>query len=143
MSFEGDFKVGSLWGMWWGYDWGVESVATSQAYDGKQSLQVRVTGQYFAIGTKHIDGLAPGSTVTIHVWYGGQGSGYICPFVQDLAFHEQWIPQEPLYLAPSEKPGWHTYSWVIPTLTLNGTGFQLEKTSPRSDFVVLLDAVTW
>jgi hypothetical protein len=143
-SFEGDFQVGSRWGEWWDQQWQVEDVVTSQAYQGRQSLRVRVTGPYTAIGTKHIDGLAPGDQVTAHIWYGGQGAGYICPVVHEvLGDNMLWIPQAPLVLTPSEKPQWHTYSWTMPTdVVLVGTGFQLNRTS-KQDLVILLDDVTW
>ena len=142
-SFEGNFQVGSRWGQWWDPQWQMESLATSQAYQGSQSLRVQVTGPYTAIGTKHIAGLAPGDKVTVHIWYGGQGAGYICPVIQDPAFDEWWIPQAPLVLKPSDRPGWRTYSWTMPTdIVLLGTGFQLNRTS-KQDLVILLDDVTW
>jgi hypothetical protein len=143
MSFEAGFKVGTLWSSWWRPGWVTEDVTTSQAYDGKQSLRVRVTGPLTAIGTNHIAGLMPGGRVTVHIWYGGQGAGYICPFAEDKASTDDWIPQTPLQLNPSDHRGWYTYSWPMATNFLPlGTGFQLNKTS-RSDFVILLDAVTW
>jgi hypothetical protein len=143
MSFEAGFKVGTLWSAWWRWGWVTEDVTTSQAYDGRQSLRVRVTGPFTAIGTNHIAGLMPGGRVTVHIWYGGQGAGYICPFAEDKASSDDWIPQKPLRLSPSDRRGWYTYSWPMATNFLPlGTGFQLNKTS-RSDFVILLDAVTW
>jgi hypothetical protein len=143
MSFEAPFQVGTRWGGWWGFAWLAEDTVTSRAYDGKQSLRIRVTGQNAAVGTTHIAGLTPGDKVTVHIWYGGQGSGYICPFAQDKQSTDLWIPQEPLRLMPSDRPGWHTYTWSMPSNFVPlGTGFQLNKTS-RSDLVILLDAVSW
>jgi hypothetical protein len=81
--------------------------------------------------------------VTVHIWYGGQGAGYICPVVQTVSSDELWIPQKPLVLMPSERPQWHAYSWTVPeNVVLMGTGFQLNKTS-KADLVILLDGVTW
>jgi hypothetical protein len=143
MSFEAGFRVGSRWAPWWRQDWVAEDLATNRGYDSKQSLQVRVTGPYTAIGTNLTEGLMPGTKVTVHIWYGGQGSGYICPFGEDVQDTDHWIPQKPLQLTPSERPGWHTYTWPMPADFLPmGTGFQLNKTS-KEDFVILLDAVTW
>jgi hypothetical protein len=143
MSWETPDQI-ARWGPWWPVRAPVvRNLTASQAYDGKQSLQVRVTGPFVAIGTNHIAGLTPGATVTVYIWYGGQGSGYICPFGEDKSSTNYWIPQEPLQLKPSDRRGWYKYSWPMPTTFLpKGTGFQLSKTS-RSDFVILLDAVSW
>jgi hypothetical protein len=101
-----------------------------------------VTSGVTAIGTIHLAGLTPGGTVTVHIWYGGQGEGYICPFVQNKKYQNEWIPQPELPLGPSDWPGWRTYTWTVPDFPLQGTGFELNDTG-ASDFVILLDAVSW
>jgi hypothetical protein len=142
-SFEAGFDLSrNGWGWWWGKTNVVEDLTTSNAYDGKQSLRVRVTSGEAAIGTIHIGGLTPGGTVTVHIWYGGQGEGHICPFVQNEKGTIEWIPQEDLQLTPSDWPGWRTYAWAVPDFALRGTGIQLNNTG-ASDFVILLDAIAW
>jgi hypothetical protein len=142
-SFEAGFDPSrDGWSPWWGKDNVVEDLTTSHAYDGQRSLRVRVTSGQTAIGTIHLAGLTPGGTVTIRIWYGGQGEGYICPFAQSQKYAIEWIPQEDLQLTPSDWPGWRTYRWTIPGFAPLGTGIELRDTG-ASDFVILLDAVTW
>jgi hypothetical protein len=142
-SFEAGFQPSrDGWSSWWDQENVVEELTTSEAFKGKQSLRVQVTSGETAIGTIHLSGLTPGGTVTVHIWYSGQGEGHICPFAQNKKGTIEWIPQEDLHLTPSDVPGWRTYTWTVPDFALKGTGIELNDTG-ASAFVILLDAVTW
>jgi hypothetical protein len=138
------FEPGQLvWGPYWGEDDLTETLTTEHAYDGTHALRVQVApGRWAAVGTVHIDELHPGSVVTLHVWYEGQGEGKVCAFAQNTAQGIDWIQQSYLVLDAHDLPAWHTYSWTMPNIQVLGIGVQLTNTSTRP-FVVLLDAVSW
>lgn len=143
VTFEGGFETKrDGWGPYWHPQNLVENLTTGHAFDGTQSLQVRVTGGFAAIGTVYLQGLRPAGVVTVHIWYDGQGEGRICPFIQTTQTTIEWIAQPDLELTPSDWPGWRTYSWRIPDFKIKGTGIQLNDTG-ASDFVILLDTVSW
>ena len=138
-----DFEGGPLrWGPFWNAPNVHEEITTEHAYHGTHAQRVQVGPGLAAIGTTHIDGLHPGSVVTLHIWYSGQGSGRICPFVQDTRLLPEWVQQEDLELATQDRPGWRAYTWTMPDLPVHGIGIQLNNTG-ANDFVILLDAVTW
>jgi hypothetical protein len=66
----------------------------------------------------------------------------ICPFLQDSSDRIEWIQVDDLTLASHDRAGWRTYSWTMPDVAVHGIGIQLNDTGD-SDFVVLIDAVSW
>jgi hypothetical protein len=146
-----DFETGfdtnrDGWAWWWptSYKSLPGDFTTDRAFHGTRSLRVRVpSGVTAAVGTIHLDGLKPASTVTAHIWYSGQGAGRICPFIQTPgAGAIEWIPQPDLQLTTADWPRWYTYSWTVPDSAVFGTGVGVVN-SGATDFVILLDAVTW
>ncbi len=146
-----DFETGfdtdrDGWGWWWParYKPLPGDFTTDHAFGGARSLRLRVpSGTTAAVGTIHLDGLKPASTVTVHLWYGGQGEGRICPFIQTPGGGTiEWVPRPDLELTTTDWPRWYTYSWTVPDSTIFGTGIELVN-SGATDFVVLLDTVTW
>jgi transcriptional regulator with XRE-family HTH domain len=130
------------WSAFWHSEDLTRSFSTEHHYDGTQALRLQVGPGYTAVGTTSIDGLHPGGVVTIHIWYGGQGEGRICPWVEGTEYQFEWLRQNDLQLVPQVKPGWHTYRWTMPDIPVLGTGIQLNNSS-ANDFVVFLDAISW
>jgi Helix-turn-helix domain len=139
MGFE---PGGRVWGPYWNEKNIHERLVREQPYQGSTALEVRVGPGLGAVGTTHVAGLRPEATLRLHVWYGGQGQGMICPFAQDPNYTIQWVPVAPLRLTPATHPGWRTYQWVMPEMAVHGVGVQLTNTGV-SDMIVLLDAVEW
>ena len=146
-----DFETGfdtnrDGWAWWWplSYKQLPGDFTADRAFHGSRSLRLRVPPEtQAAVGTIHLDGLKPASTVTAHIWYGGQGEGRICPFIQTLGGGTiEWIPQPDLELTTTDRPRWYTVSWAVPDSSILGTGIEVVN-SGATDFAVLLDAVTW
>jgi len=117
-------------------------VTSDAAADGSHSLKVLVGPGDTRIGTTSVPELHPGSIVTIHVWYGGQGAGLICPFIQNTRSETEWVQVRSLTLAPSDDPGWRPYTWTMPADAAIAIGLQFHNTT-ANDFMVLLDEVSW
>ncbi|MFD2417264.1 protein kinase domain-containing protein [Amycolatopsis pigmentata] len=127
------------WSAFYGGDKLSHSVTTSVAYDGTHSLLLTAGSgsDACAIGTDRIPGLAPGSMVTLHLYYSGQGQGDVRPFVQDTGYHNHF--QSPITLRGT---GWTTVTFTVPAMAIHGIGFQIDNTG-RGNLVLALDAVNW
>jgi serine/threonine protein kinase len=138
-SYRMSFETGrENWGVFWGNHTHV-TTTDQTAYAGSHSLLVQVDASdgAQAVGTDAVGGLGAGSTVTLHVWYGGQGQGAVRPFVQDTDYAEH--VQAPRALRAT---GWTTVSFTVPDVSVKGIGVQIDDTGGGS-LVVALDAVTW
>jgi hypothetical protein len=141
VKFGFDDGTTQSWGPFWN-DANISATVTNQTvYSGSYALRLQANTHYNrppAIGTTRVDGLTAGATVTFHLWYGGQGSGTILPFVQDNA-GVQWAPQT--FSLPAGT-GWHTFTWTVPKTTPHALGIQFDTTN-TADVVVALDSVDW
>jgi hypothetical protein len=105
-------------------------------------------GQFTAVGTSlavnpaNLDGLRPGGTVVVHIWYGGQGAGKICPFVLGSQGGAVWVPVDELTFTQQSRHGWHDYAWRVPDSPFTGLGLQINNTG-ATDLVLFVDAVAW
>jgi hypothetical protein len=131
------------WGGWWGQKQLQEVVTGEQTYNGRPTLRLKVKPGLSAVGSTKMKGLGYGDTVTVDLWYAGQGEATICPFVQTpVTYRTLWLQTEELKLSPHGPSGWRTYQWVIPDSPLTGTGFQITNTG-GTDVVVYVGSVTW
>jgi hypothetical protein len=130
------------WRAWWHQNNALESVTNEQTYDGSATLRVEVTPGLTAIGSTSMQGLRPGDVVTVHLAYFGQGTATICPFVQNPKYAEPWVRVRELDLDTRSTPGWQTYQWTIPAMTVIGTGFQINNPG-LSDVVLYIGQITW
>lgn len=131
------------WGVWWHDENLRESVTTDHPYLGKPTLRLEVTPGFTAVGSVHMQGLDVGDTVTVRLWYDGQGAATICPFIQQSNTDDLYWPRvHELVLNTHSTPGWRTYQWRIPDMLVEGAGFQIDNTG-SADVVLYLGAVTW
>jgi hypothetical protein len=140
MSFEDDTDT---WGPFWNGSQVSITTTTAVAYDGTHALWLHATpvhGQNTAVGTTHIDGLHAGMTVTLHVWYGGQGDGKVSPFIQ-AADDTPIFP--PTSITLPRATGWTSLTFTIPaTVTPKGIGVQLDVNN-GIDLDIAVDSVSW
>jgi hypothetical protein len=109
---------------------------------GRRSLRLRASPDAAAppaIGTADVAGLQPDATVTFRVYYAGQGSGGIRPYVQDAGGGIHWTTTAPLTLSHR---GWTTYSWQVPDVPVRRLGLELDSLG-TDVLVVALDSVVW
>jgi transcriptional regulator with XRE-family HTH domain len=137
-SFE---ETTAPWGIFWQGNELTPSITSQIAYDGSHALKLQVhpSSTPPAFGTTHIGGLRPGSMVTFHVWYGGQGHGRLLPFVQNTTYGTDWSHSPPLTLSDA---GWITYTWEVPAVPLRAIAFQLD-TMGSETLIIALDAIAW
>ena len=141
VTFGFDDGTTQTWGPFWNGNNITATVTDQTVYGGTHALLVQANTHYDrppAIGTTHLDGLTAGATVTFHLWYGGQGSGTILPFVEDNT-GVRWAPQT---FALPASTGWHTFIWTVPDTTPHALGMQFNTTN-TADVVVALDSVNW
>jgi tRNA A-37 threonylcarbamoyl transferase component Bud32 len=141
VKFGFDDGTTQSWGPFWNGANITATVTSQTVYSGSYALRLQANTHYDrppAIGTTHVNGLTAGTTVTFHLWYGGQGSGSILPFVQDNA-GVQWAPQT---FALPATTGWRTFTWTVPNTTPHALGIQFNTTN-TADAVVALDSVNW
>ena len=124
----------------------VETITSDVTYQGKKTMRVEVPTGFAMIGSTSMTGLQSRDTVTISVWYGGQGSAIVCPIAQEAGtFHEFFPKIRELSLTQSDTSGWRTYQWTIPDFTqhhVQGTAIEIVNTG-GTPFVFYLGAVTW
>jgi serine/threonine protein kinase len=142
--FGFDDGTPQTWGPFWNGNNVAATVTSQTVYSGTCSLRLAANthdDRPPAIGTTHVDGLTAGATVTFHLWYGGQGTGTIRPFVQDntAARAAHWARQT---FALPTTAGWHTFTWTVPDVTPHALGIQFD-TIDVPDVVVALDSVAW
>ncbi|HEV2639037.1 MAG TPA: helix-turn-helix transcriptional regulator [Actinocrinis sp.] len=130
------------WRSWWHQDNALESVTNEQTYDGNATLRVEVAPGFTAIGSTSMQGLRPGDVVTVRLAYFGQGTATICPFVQNPKYAESWVRVRELDLDTRSTPGWQTYQWTIPAMTVIGTGVQIDNPG-LSNVVLYIGQITW
>jgi hypothetical protein len=109
---------------------------------GHSSLRLRVAPNPAAppaIGTDRVAGLRPGATVTFRIYYAGQGSGLVRPYVQDDGGGIDWTATAPLTLSGR---GWTTYAWQVPDATVRRLGLEVDSTG-TTGLVLALDSVAW
>jgi len=135
-----------LWRSWDNPPKVTETITTDVTYQGKKTMRVEVPTGFATIGSTSMTGLQSRDTVTIAVWYGGQGTAIICPIAQEAGtFHEYFPRIRELYLTPGSTPGWRTYQWTIPDFTqhhVQGTAIEIVNTG-ATPVVFYLGAVTW
>jgi len=138
MSFEDGTDN---WGPYWHPDQVSVSATSTVAQDGTRSLLVQATpvaGQNTAVGTTHVSGLHAGMTVTIQMWYGGQGHGLISPFVQSNG-----ITLLPGAIAVPRATGWTSLSFTVPANTTpTGLGVQLDV-NDGINLTIAIDTIKW
>jgi hypothetical protein len=142
VKFGFDDGTAQTWGPFWNGNNITSTVTRQTVYGGGYALRMQANTHYDrppAIGTTHIDGLSVGAKVTFHLWYGGQGSGAVLPFVQDGAGVVRWAPQT---FALPVSTGWHTFTWTVPGTTPHAIGIQF-NTVDTADVVIALDSVNW
>jgi hypothetical protein len=141
VKFGFDDGTTQSWGPFWNGT-NITAIATHQTvYGGSYALRLQANTHYDrppAIGTTHVNGLTAGATVTFHLWYGGQGSGSVLPFVEDNA-GVQWARQT---FALPATTGWHTFTWTVPNTPPHALGIQFNTTN-SADVVIALDSVDW
>jgi hypothetical protein len=54
----------------------------------------------------------------------------------------QWVRVRELDLDTRSTPGWQTYQWTIPAVSVHGTGIQIENHG-LSDVVLYVGEISW
>jgi hypothetical protein len=130
------FEDGTTQG-WSGYYGDADpAVTTGRAYEGTHALRFTLSPDgHTGIGTDHgLDALAPGDTVTYHVYADRPGTT-VTPFVRDDDYRA--VQAAPVALPAGQ---WTTVTWTVPDTDSVGA---LGLDASAGTGTVTVDALTW
>ena len=137
-----DFEDGTLqaWQVAWGSSVGVSN-STAVAFSGSHSLAVKVAAvkDWPAVDVQSgpLTGIAPGVTVTFHVYSAGSTTVSLTPFAYDGSWRARFGKQTAL------APGWNTLTFALPKKMSGVSGLGLQINNPNAwGGQLFVDAVT-